>query len=570
MKTTFTYDHYYKYAEIESNLNYFAYAYPDLVIVESNCVTEEGRNQYVVTLTNKKTGEALSKPGWYLDGNIHAGEVTASMAAMHTIDYLVSNYGSQADVTTLLDTMTIYVIPRVTPDGAETYLSTPYTLRSVNRDYLPKEGGIKEEDLDGDGVIRMMRIKTPYGAWKKDPKNEGSMVKRDPGDYQGEFYDIFPEGDLEPFEGDENLKTKTASWGLDFNRNFPFGWFPDARQPGAGKYPLSNIETKAIVDFALSHPNIGGAAIGHTSGGLLLYPPGTKKSSSAPFADIQVFKEIAEMGKQELGYKPMNIFDSFMSDQDNYDSGALDDWFYQSQGVPAYTVEFWDLATKVGVPMEWGQDRDPSKGLERFNACMAWVKQNAPQYYSEWKEFDHPVFGKVEIGGFNYKFTHQNPPENMLLQECENDTRFNIRFAFAMPKLAIDCAKAEIVSEGNDGTNIYKITAIIGNKGYLPTNLTDEAIKLKVDKPVTVEIGTLQGENEAFEILSGKPVEEIGNLSGYSRTRSGVFFYGNISTQQAAKAKKKVSWIVKASKGASVTIKAVSQKAGQAACTITL
>jgi hypothetical protein len=222
-------------------------------------------------------------------------------------------------------------------------------LRSAPRDYLGKKGGIKSEDLDHDGVIRMMRIPTPYGAWKKDPVNEGSMVYREPSDTEGTFYDIYPEGNLEAYDGDENLKTKKPDWGLDFNRNFPLGWFPDARQPGAGKYPLSNPENKAVVDFVLAHPNIGGAAIGHTSGGLLLYPPGTKPSKNAPHADIASFKAIADMGVQELGYKPLNIFDSFMSDQENYDSGALDDWFYQSQGIPAYTMEFWDVATKAGV-----------------------------------------------------------------------------------------------------------------------------------------------------------------------------------------------------------------------------
>ena len=46
MKTTFQYDHYYKYDEVKSNLEYFANEYPDLVKLEVNLVTEEGRNQY--------------------------------------------------------------------------------------------------------------------------------------------------------------------------------------------------------------------------------------------------------------------------------------------------------------------------------------------------------------------------------------------------------------------------------------------------------------------------------------------------------------------------------------------
>ncbi len=559
MKTTFTYDHYFKYAELESDLKYFEKAFPSLVTLRSNCVTEEGRSQYVITLTNKETGDALSKPGWYLDGNIHAGEVTSSMAAMHTADYLLTNYGSDETVTKLLNTTAIYIIPRVSPDGAETYLTSPYSLRSVDRAYLPENGGVKEEDADGDGVVRMMRIPTPYGAWKKDPSDPELMVKRDPGELEGEFYDIYAEGLLEDYEGSENLKEKKPDWGLDFNRNFPFGWFADARQPGAGAYPLSNPETKAIVDFVLAHPNICGAAIGHTSGGLLLYPPGTRAAKTAPAGDIDAFKAIARMGEEELGYKPMNIFDSFMLDQEHYDSGALDDWMYQTQGIPAYTVEFWDICKKAGVPCEWSAESfEEKKSIERFNACVKWVKENCPQYYLPWKSFEHPDLGKVEIGGFNSKFTHQNPPEDLLLEECENDTRFNIRFANTVPRLTIDSASAEKAAEG-----VYRLTVTVGNTGYLPTNLTDEALALKVDKPVTLKLG-------GVKLLSGRETEELGQLSGYSRTVTGVFFYGNISTEKNAPAKKRVTYLAEGKKGDCISVTASHPKAGTAFAQIIL
>ncbi|MCH3960751.1 MAG: M14 family metallopeptidase [Solobacterium sp.] len=558
MKTTFQYDHYLLYEDIKNDLNYFVQKYPELCKAEVNMVTQEGRNQYAVTLTNQKTGDALSKPGWYLDGNIHAGEVTSASCAMHTIDYLLTNYETDAECRKMLDTYTIYVIPRVSPDGAEKYLTTPYSLRSAPRNYLSEEGGIKGEDLDGDGVIRMMRIATPYGAWKKDPKKDGSMVFREPSDTEGTFYDIYPEGVLEAYDGDENLKQKKADWGLDFNRNFPLGWFPDSRQPGAGAYPLSNPENKAVVDFVLAHPNIGGAAIGHTSGGLLLYPPGTKPSKDAPGSDIASFKAIAEMGVQELGYQPLNIFDSFMSDQTHYDSGALDDWFYQSQGIPAYTMEFWDVASKAGVPRVWaGKPEEPQKTLERFNAVMDWVKKNAPEYYADWKEYDHPVFGRVELGGLNIKYTIQNPPQKYLAAECEHDTKFNLRFAKAMPHLTLDSVQSETIGDG-----LFRVTAEVGNLGFLPTNLTDEAVTLKVDHPVAVSI-------EKAEVIEGKKVNEIGSLSGFSRTETGSF-YGNLTTFANAKAKKKVSWIIKGKTGDSVVIKAAQEKSGHAEKTIVL
>lgn len=560
MKTTFQYDHYYKYDELEKNLKYFSDKYPELCDLESICVTEENRNVYAMTITNKKTGAALDKPAFHIDGNTHAGEVTGSMAAMHAIDVLLTGYGEDKVITKILDRMTIYVVPRISPDGAETYLTTPYSIRSVNRVHNPENGGIRSEDLDGDGVIRMMRIPTPYGAWKKDKNDSSIMEKRDPGDADGDFYDIYVEGNFEAFDGDENLKEKKEDWSLDFNRNYPYGWFPENRQAGAGKYPLSNPETKAMADWIIEHPNIGGVSTNHTSGGIILYPPGTRSSTAVSEKDINQFIEIANMGKEELGYEPLNIYDSFIADPANYDSGAFDDWCYQSQGIVAYTVELWDLAKRVGVPLVWNARNKESAQdeLKRFVACMKWVKENAPEYYEDWKPFHHETFGDVEIGGFNFKFSQQNPPESFLNGVLEQMTRFMIRFAQSMPRLTIDTLTSEKVSD-----DIYKVTAIVGNLGYLPTNLTEEAKKLNISKEVEVTIS-------GGKVISGLEKTKIGNLEGYGSTSTGTNFYGNISTDYNAKARKKLTWVVQAKSGTEITVSCAQEKSGKASKTITL
>lgn len=560
MKTTFQYDHYYKYDELEKNLKYFSDKYPELCDLESICVTEENRNVYAMTITNKKTGAALDKPAFHIDGNTHAGEVTGSMAAMHAIDVLLTGYGEDKVITKILDRMTIYVVPRISADGAETYLTTPYSIRSVNRVHNPENGGIRSEDLDGDGVIRMMRIPTPYGAWKKDKDDSSIMAKRDPGDADGDFYDIYVEGNFEAFDGDENLKEKKEDWSLDFNRNYPYGWFPENRQAGAGKYPLSNPETKAMADWVIEHPNIGGVSTNHTSGGIILYPPGTRPSTAVSEKDINQFIEIANMGKEELGYEPLNIYDSFIADPANYDSGAFDDWCYQSQGIVAYTVELWDLAKRVGVPLVWNARNKESAQdeLKRFVACMKWVKESAPEYYEDWKPFHHETFGDVEIGGFNFKFSQQNPPESFLNGVLEQMTRFMIRFAQSMPRLTIDTLTSEKVSD-----DIYKVTAIVGNLGYLPTNLTEEAKKLNISKEVEVTIS-------GGKVISGLEKTKIGNLEGYGSTSTGTNFYGNISTDYNAKARKKLSWVVQAKSGTEITVSCAQEKSGKTSKTITL
>ena len=541
-------------------MKYFSDKYHELCDLESICVTEENRNVYAMTITNKKTGAALDKPAFHIDGNTHAGEVTGSMAAMHAIDVLLTGYGEDKVITKILDRMTIYVVPRISPDGAETYLTTPYSIRSVNRVHNPENGGIRSEDLDGDGVIRMMRIPTPYGAWKKDKDDSSIMAKRDPGDADGDFYDIYVEGNFEAFDGDENLKEKKEDWSLDFNRNYPYGWFPENRQAGAGKYPLSNPETKAMADWIIEHPNIGGVSTNHTSGGIILYPPGTRPSTAVSEKDINQFIEIANMGKEELGYEPLNIYDSFIADPANYDSGAFDDWCYQSQGIVAYTVELWDLAKRVGVPLVWNARNKESAQdeLKRFVACMKWVKENAPEYYEDWKPFHHETFGDIEIGGFNFKFSQQNPPESFLNGVLEQMTRFMIRFAQSMPRLTIDTLTSEKVSD-----DIYKVTAVVGNLGYLPTNLTEEAKNLNISKEVEVTIS-------GGKVISGLEKTKIGNLEGYGSTSTGTNFYGNISTDYNAKARKKLTWVVQAKSGTEITVSCAQEKSGKASKTITL
>ena len=127
-----------------------------------------------------------------------------------------------------------------------------------------------------------------------------------------------------------------------------------------------------------------------------------------------------------------------------------------------------------------------------------------------------------------------------------------------MPKLAIEDFSAEKVEDG-----VYKVTALVGNRGYLPTNLTDEAFKLKVVKPVKVCL-------EGAKLLSGKAEEKIESLSGYSRTATGVFFYGNITTSASAPAKKKLSWIVQGKAGDVLKLTAANEKAGTKTKEITL
>lgn len=551
MKTTFKYDHYYLYQEMSDVLHHFEEKYPDLCKLDVLCVTEKGLNQYAMKITNYKTGSDEDKPAYYMDGTIHAGEVTASMVCIYTIDYLLTNYGSDEVVTEMLDKQAVYVLPRVSPDGAESYLTTENFMYSADREWKEKYGGLSPEDIDGDGIISLMRVRDKQGLWKKDPADPDLMVLRKPDERHGEFYSLYPEGSLEMVEGMENIFQKKMKWSMNFNRNFPFGWCPDPREIGAGDYPFSFPEIKAQGMFIMGHKNIGAVSALHTTAGMILFPPGTKPEAKGNQKDMLLYRSIGEMGTEETGYPCVNIFDAFLADQENFSSGALDDWCYQGLGIPAYTVELWDLADRAGAPEDMTARITGGNGVkqERYAKYVKWIKENAPEAFRPWEKFNHPQLGEVELGGYAYKFTQQNPPAKFLLQECEKICRFMIRFANCLPRLEIESVSSSKIMDG-----LYEVSATVMNTGYMSTNLCEEAKVLQTNTPVCVKIST-------SDLLKGEELTEIGDLAGFNETKTSVF-YGQLYTRENSKSRKKLVWHVKGNAGDKITISVSHVKSG--------
>ena len=558
MKTTYQYDHYFLYQDIIDMCTSFVNDYPDLCSKETICITQKNREVIAMTLTNKNTGDPLDKPAFYMDANTHAGEITGNVVAMHMMDYLLTNYASNSTCKKILDEYTVYVIPRITMDGSEVYLTSAYGLRSADRDYNVQDSGIKQFDLDDDGVIRSMRIKNKHGAWKKDVLNENLMVEREPDDIDGEFYDVFVEGIMDNYNG-VNLYQKKAEWGLDFNRNYPYGWCNEVRQSGAGYYPLSNPENKAVVDFVLKHPNIGAVLTMHTSGGVLLYPPGTKHEKDGDPTDMKIYKTIGKMATKEMDYPCINIFDNFNKDQVFFPSGAFDDWCYQDQGIYAYTMELWDLKKHIGKPVDWFNKEEPTieDMMDTYNKMIKFSEENDLDAFKPWTKIDHPQFGEVEVGGFNHKFLLQNCPCKFLKEEVEKATKFSLRYLLALPKLNIEDT---ILTKLAD--NMYKVEAVIANDGYMPTYLSNEAKKLKKDESIKVTI-------ENCKVLSKDKTIEIDSLGGYSLCDTSSSLYGNLQTTNRNDIACKVEWIIETGDD-NITIMAYNNKCGKVSKTVSL
>lgn len=548
-KLSLQYDHFYTYSEVTAFLENAVAQFPQLASLSSAGQSLEGREIWVLTVTNRATGEGADKPAMYIDGNIHAGEVTASHVAMHTIVNLLNSYGECPEVTHLLDTRTFYILPRVNPDGAEVYLTTPYMLRSSVRPN-PEAANwpnntLYPEDVDGNGEILFMRRQDESGQWKASAQDDRLLVPRQPGDWQGPFYNLYPEGRVHNYQGGPILGAPER-WDLDINRNFPSAWSPT--QKGGGDFPLSEPETRAMAEFIVAHPNIGVLQAYHTKSGGILRPSCAGPDKSLPPGDLQAFKEIGRIGEQLTGYPCVSVFEGFIG---SAIYGVYIDWVYEHRGILGYTTELWDIKTRAGIPGK----RDFLK--REFNeeeelAILKWNdEQLAGQGFKRWSKFQHPELGEVEIGGWQPKTVIQNCHFQFLQDECQKNYQFSLKHAGALPELVVEQLQVRSV-EGN----VYEVIADVANRGYLPTNITDKALQIKLAKPVSSEVG-----GSGFVVLGGQDKQEVGQLAGYRFGRETWYTFGKNSYP---KQRVRISWTVqKTAEQADLTLTIASQRGGQ-------
>lgn len=519
------YNSYLRYEELTERLHELAGEYPALCEVSSIGKSYEGRKIWVAGITNYATGPAEDKPAFWVDGNTHAGEVTGSMAALYLIETLLEGYGSDERITRLLDQQTFYILPRLSPDGAERYLSTPYTLRATLRPWPEpeEEPGLHPEDLDGDGHIVQMRVEDQNGEWRVSDKDPRLMIPRRPDEAEPDatYYRLYREGTFKDYDG-FGRRIARPLYGLDMNRQYPYEWREEATEKGAGPYPLSEPEARAQVDFLLAHKNIFSLHTYHTFCGAILRPYSNKPDSEMDPQDLAVYKELGDRGTEITGYPNISVYHDFTYEPGKHITGAFDDWAYSYYGVYAFTIEFWSAARSAGVEVDDFIEFFRSPSEEAQLALLAWNdKELDGEGFSRWTTFAHPQLGDVEIGGWKTKFTMQNPPPHLLEAECEKLASFALSHASAAPLLKADVEIEEI------SPNLRKVELTVENTGYLPTNVSRVAVEKDLVKPVEVELTLPLG----LGLVSGERLTKIGHLAGRSalsggRWKSPVFFQG--------------------------------------------
>jgi len=483
---TLTFDRYHTWEVMYEWMRRWEEEYPDLVDVYEVARSFEGRPILQATVTNEATGPATDKPAAFFEGNRHSGEVTAAETTLWLMQHVLENYGSDPDITELLDTRAIHFRPKNNPDGSGLYLHTAQSNRSTNRPTDNDGDGLLDEDpaddLDGDGIILRIRFRPRPGT-----DDEATMVtdQRDP---TGRALRRAEEGEEAEWvvmregldnDGDGRVNEDGVG-GLDLHRNYAENWRPmpgrdrtgrGYTQRGAGAYPLSEIETRSVVLFLLENPNVSVVNTMDTRVPMHLRAPSTSPGPERMYPeDLAYYEYFDSLGMSITGYPwAGDTYHDYRYRNREGDPmagsplfGHSPDFGYWYYGSIWYGDELWDGG-------EFG-DLNGDGEEDELDALLWDDQENGGQAFKEWTAFDHPVYGPVEIGGWHPKFFRQNPPPVLLERWAANQGLFNLAMAQHLPLLEMDEVDVREVEE-EDGVRTYEVTARWRNAGGLPTAL---------------------------------------------------------------------------------------------------
>jgi hypothetical protein len=489
---------YYSYAEWTQMMKDIAAKYPGLASVESIGKSRMGRDQYLMTLTNRKTGDPSSKTAMWVDGAVHGNEVNGISCSLYLIWYLLTRYDYDPYVFNLLNNSTFYVLPGLNVDANASYLEYPNTENNPREPYRPEDNdqdGLYDEDqtedVDGDGQLSMMYAPDPRGDLRLSPDKRRFIPVGDDKDYPGlRFRRIGPEG----YDNDgDGLINEDDIGGPDPNRNYAFGWNLRDGNP----YPMSENCTRNAYNAMLARPNIFASFHFHNTGRLIMFAApqpvqnarqsqasqgrggygqrGTveerlagmrKENKYAQLFDRQVEPEfrndlavqtsIVTMGARILkDYTP--VFSGL--------AGQAQATSYNMLGNYAYLVELW------GDPVyEADLNGDNSVSDEEY---MKWIDiELTGDGWIDPHPFNHPDLGEVWIGGSGKKHVGRTPPSRYIETEADRNAHFVMYCASQFPKVRVSDITA--VSQG-DG--LYWVDVTVSNDQTYPT-ASDRSKKL--------------------------------------------------------------------------------------------
>ncbi len=392
------FDRYLNHQELTRALQGLANQNRTMASLEALARSDGGREIWLLTLGNPAGVPRDQRPALLLVANLEANHLIGSSAALYAADYLLSHYGQDEEVTRLLDEQTVYILPRMNPDGAELYWSMPgYEIPYKPHPSAPDRGGlnIREigQDLNGDGIITLMRVRDPEGELMPDPDEPRLMRRADRARAERGMYKVYLEG-IEVENVDAYVPY--GSDGVNLNRNFPHEYL--FFQPHVGPHQVSEVETRALADFLFTRTNIG-AILTFSPYDNLRSPPPAQRSPppgtepGPPTVPTNVLPQ--DRPFYQYISERFNEITELTGDGATDEAGSFPQYAYFQVGLPSFTTPVWTLpqdgvaAAPAGVAEgelegEWtlsmemmGQPMDGSLSITRVGQELR-VSLNTP------------------------------------------------------------------------------------------------------------------------------------------------------------------------------------------------
>lgn len=531
---------------------------PNVAALQSLATTTGGRDVWLLQIAAAGELPFDQRPALLVVGGIDAEVPAGSETALRVAQRLLSD--SQAkpdgDIAKMLKRRTLYVFPRLNPDGIEAYFApvrweNRRNATPVNDD---RDGRVDEDppnDLNGDGLIGVLRVPDPDGAWMVDPDEPRLLKRADPAQGQRGAFKLISEGSDDDGDGKIN---EDPPGGVDDDRNWPH--FFEAGAAGAGVHQLCEPETRALAEFVVNHPRIAGAVVYGRNDNIVTLPRGTQRGPEGQSyrdlhpEDLKIYEYVSERFRKITG---------LTGSVGCAPEGTLYAWLYAQRGIPTFATSLWwplEPAPAAAAPVPSTQadsqpagqpttqpsadegggpqaelrgpgpgqarraldlatgaaDGGPNAGPESFAARVEssdllkrWLKYSDAQRggagFMSWSALAHPALGKVELGGLTPYFTTTPPAE-----ELEPIADAQVRFLAALS----DMLPAPRFSEPlvrDVGGGVWEVEVRLENRAYLPTHL---ASARQIGVPALVVRPLVPKERR----LGGPALRRVENLPG--------------------------------------------------------
>jgi len=462
--------------ELYADMKKMQQAWPKFLKLESLGKSYCGLDIMAMTINNPDTGPEMEKAAMYIEANVHGNEIQGGEICLYTIWYLMENYGKIENITRLVDERVFYILPTVNPDGRQYFMEgtgsgarTGHVPVDDDNDGLYDEDG--PDDLNNNGALEQIRKYVPGEGTHRISHLDSRILEEVPFGEKGDYILLGREGIDNDNDGEVN---EDGPGGYDPNRNWATDWQPNYIQGGSMDYPFQLPAARAVNDFLMSHPNIAGAQSYHNSGGMILRGPGAEWQGKYPQQDIEFYDELGKNGERILPfYRYIVIWSGLYTVH-----GGFIDWTNDGLGIISFSNELWSGSQYFTSEELKKQQEDPESPInERVSGYFFDDYLEFGSQFMEWKEFNHPQFGEVEIGGTWKKTRGRVPPRFMNEELCHRNMAFTLYQADEMPLIEIGETSVE-----NQAGDVYRIWVDITNSKVAPT-IIERAAQNNVVRP---------------------------------------------------------------------------------------